>query len=213
MIARTVLFYLASYGIMNAAAFAVLMLLPAKPPPPWDRSARVSASASAETLDDLAGAGIRHLGLGLAMTVACFSLIGLPLTVGFFGKFYLIQAAWRGEFFWLIVIMMINAAISAGYYLRIIATMFLRPETSSALDELRPAPALARFHSYPLTIAIALSCGMTLVLGTLFPATELLNTRAMGAATIDTDMGAAPNAAMMEQNPAPAKIAASSRGR
>ena len=85
-----VLFYLAAYGIMNAGAFGVLMLLPARSP------AHAQAPAtSAETFEDLAGQGRRHLALGLAMAVCCFSLVGLPLTVGFFGKFYLLAPAFR----------------------------------------------------------------------------------------------------------------------
>ena len=61
------------------------------------------------------------------MAVSCFSLIGLPLTVGFFGKLYLIRPALDGRFYWLVVVTVVNAAISAAYYLRIVATMFLRP--------------------------------------------------------------------------------------
>ena len=83
-----VLFYLASYGIMNVAAFGVLMLLPSRSNKP---------ATSAETFDDIAGAGRRHPALGLAMAVACFSLTGLPLTIGFFGKFKVADAAlWWG---------------------------------------------------------------------------------------------------------------------
>src|SRR5207248_6233580 len=82
-----VLFYLAAYGIMNAAAFGVLMLLPAR------GEDRAAPATSAETFEDLAGTGRDHPALGLAMAVACFSLIGLPLTVGFFGKFYLVRPA------------------------------------------------------------------------------------------------------------------------
>src|SRR5688572_31995573 len=124
-----VLFYPAAYGIMNAAAFGVLMLLPARPAPFGPH--RPLPATSAETFEDLAGTGRRHVGLGLAMAVSCFSLIGLPLTVGFWGKLMLIRPALqsgRPMMTWLVVITMINAAISAAYYLRIVGTMFLRPE-------------------------------------------------------------------------------------
>jgi formate hydrogenlyase subunit 3/multisubunit Na+/H+ antiporter MnhD subunit len=88
-------------------------------------------ATTAETYEDLAGVGRKRLGLGLAMAVCCFSLIGLPLTIGFFGKLYLLQPVFRigtSKMNWLGVITVVNAAIGAAYYLRIIATMFLRPE-------------------------------------------------------------------------------------
>ena len=117
-----VLFYLAAYGIMNAGAFGVLMLLPAAPRELVRRGPRPPPATSAETFEDLAGQGRAHPVLGLAMAVCCFSLIGLPLTVGFFGKLYLITpGAATPKLYWLVVITMINAAISAAYYLRIVA--------------------------------------------------------------------------------------------
>src|SRR6202034_1059131 len=115
-----ILFYLGAYGLMNVVAFGVLILLPARSP---------QQAASAETFDDLAGMGREHTLLGLAMAGACFILIGLPLTVGFFGKLYLILPAWKANLTWLVVLLVINAAISAGYYLRIVGSLFLASET------------------------------------------------------------------------------------
>jgi NADH-quinone oxidoreductase subunit N len=180
---QAVLFYLAAYGVMNAAAFGVLMLLPPKPRPAWDRR---PSTGSAETFEDIAGAGIQHVGLGLAMAVACFSLIGIPLTVGFFGKFYLIQAAWRGGSTWLVILMMINAAISAGYYLRIVATMFLRPEPVGGIDgSIEERPVLPRYRPLPILTCVVVSSAATLLLGTVWPATEALHTRASAGTMID----------------------------
>ena len=159
-----VLFYLAAYGIMNAGAFGVLMLLPSRDNKP---------ATSAETFEDIAGTGRKHVGLGLAMAVACFSLIGLPLTVGFFGKFYLIQPALRGSNYWLVVLTMINAAISAGYYLRIVGTMFLRAEPAPRAGAANVAPIEIR--SLPVSMAIALSVVGTLLFGTILPATKGLS--------------------------------------
>src|SRR5262249_43612120 len=126
-----VLFYLAAYGIMNAGAFGVLMLLPARPGRSWSgRVTPTPPATTAETFEDLAGQGRAHPALGLAMAACCFSLIGLPLTVGFFGKLYLIRPALHAELYGLVVLTMINAAISAAYYLRIVGTMFLRSDGS-----------------------------------------------------------------------------------
>ena len=184
-----VLFYLAAYGVMNAGAFAVLMMLPSRQP---------RAATSAETLEDLAGQGRRHPGLGLAMAICCFSLIGLPLTVGFLGKVYLIRPALDGHFYWLAILMVANAAVSAAYYLRIIAAMFLRPDPALVITEagqtVPPADACGPvcMKTVPLILAVVLSAGGALVLGTLLPATYLVTSRAQRAVYLDR---AAPNVA------------------
>jgi formate hydrogenlyase subunit 3/multisubunit Na+/H+ antiporter MnhD subunit len=59
--------------------------------------------------------------------VACFSLTGIPLTVGFFAKLYLIGPALQSHLYGLAILLVINAAISAGYYLWIVGSMFVRP--------------------------------------------------------------------------------------
>ncbi|MEZ0263143.1 MAG: NADH-quinone oxidoreductase subunit N [Phycisphaerae bacterium] len=121
-----VLFYLAAYGVMNVGAFGVLMLLPGR-----------DGKNSAETFEDIAGHGRRHVPLALAMSICCFSLIGLPLTVGFIGKVMLIKPALGAAtgggaastaMTWLVVITVVNAAVSAAYYLKIVAHLFLRGE-------------------------------------------------------------------------------------
>jgi NADH-quinone oxidoreductase subunit N len=195
-----VLFYLAAYGIMNIGPLGVLMLLPSR------RSAhsRNAASdqppptgASAETYDDIAGQGYSHIGLGLAMAVCCFSLTGIPITVGFLGKYFLVQPAWAiahatsrqwvsSHMGWLVVILMINAAVSAGYYLRIVAAMFLRPADSNAPSSSQPG-----LFSLPAAFAVALSVAGTLACGLYLPAANALSTRAQIATQIrDNDQPA-----------------------
>lgn len=156
----SVLFYIAAYGIMNAAAFGVLMLLPSRTPAP---------ATTAETYDDLAGAGRNYPLLGLAMTIGCLSLIGIPTTVGFFGKFYLLRPAMQSgdsALIWLAALTMINAAISTGYYLKIVAAMWLKPEadTYEAVAE----------SSFPVQAAVLLSTVATLALGIVLPLTSTL---------------------------------------
>lgn len=166
-----VIFYLTAYGIMNAAAFGVLMLLPARDGRP---------GTSAETFEDIAGQGRRHVGLGLCMAVACFSLIGIPLTVGFWGKVFLIKPAFAGGNNWLVIIVMVNAAISAAYYLRIVATMFLRDPVMDAV-----APAGDAKFPFPIAAAIGLSVTGTLLLGTVLPVTQVFTSSTHIAARID----------------------------
>jgi NADH-quinone oxidoreductase subunit N len=65
------------------------------------------------------------------------SLAGIPGTVGFIGKFQLIHALVNGGYTWLAVVLVIGSMISLGYYLRVIATMWMSPATSA------PAPSPA----------------------------------------------------------------------
>src|SRR5262249_55507719 len=116
-----VLFYLAAYGAMTVGAFAVLAYLSTPQRP-------------VETVDDLAGLSKSHPGTALFMALFLFSLIGIPLTAGVLGQFYLFframavrapeQAAWW--FRVLAFLGVVNAAIAAWYYLRIVAVMYLR---------------------------------------------------------------------------------------
>jgi len=202
---RGVLFYLAAYGIMNVAAFGVLILLPARQAVTNFGAAYVGAAGpvpgapvatSAESFEDLAGTGRDHPALGLAMAVACFSLIGLPLTVGFFGKLFLIKPALDARMYWLVVITMANAAISAAYYLRIVGTMFLRPEPAGAVTTAGSASLQsvgggvyraggARGWGGPVLLSVVLSVIATLVLGIVLPATNRLATGTRAATVVE----------------------------
>ncbi|HEX4053186.1 MAG TPA: NADH-quinone oxidoreductase subunit N [Tepidisphaeraceae bacterium] len=171
-----ILFYLTAYGLMNVAAFGVLILLPGRLNQPF---------TSAETFDDIAGAGREHTLLGLAMAVSCFSLIGIPLTIGFFGKFFLILPAWKANLTWLVVILVINAAVSAGYYLRIVGSMFLSTETPGPRFRQQPASDKPVHHPMPVLVSVGISMAAVLWFGIVFPATSRLVTRAATAAHIE----------------------------
>jgi NADH-quinone oxidoreductase subunit N len=171
-----VLFYLTAYGVMNVAAFGVLILLPGRSNQP---------ATSAETFDDLAGLGREHTLLGLAMAVSCFSLIGLPLTIGFFGKLVLILPAWKANLTWLVVILVVNAAISAGYYLRIVGALFLGSETPGPKFQQQPRPQTPIHHPLPVLVAVGVSMVAVLWLGTVWPATTRLLNRTAVAAQIE----------------------------
>lgn len=111
-----VLFYLTAYAAMTLGAFGVLAYLN-------------STGVRVERVDDLAGLAKTHPGLALVMAVFLFSLIGLPLTIGFAGKFALFFGALTvpEHLFWVLALIgAINAAIGAYYYLRIIGVMYLR---------------------------------------------------------------------------------------
>ena len=183
---RGVLFYLTAYGLMNAGAFGVLMLLPSREPP---QSGDIAHGTTAETFEDLAGTGRRHVGLGLAMAVCCFSLTGLPLTIGFFGKALLILPALDAKLLGLVIIMVVNAAISAGYYLRIIGTMFLRTDPaadSAGQPEIAPVAMPRRLLPVPIVAAVVLSVIATLLLGVVPPVIQALSTRTSQAVQLES---------------------------
>src|SRR5947199_10366141 len=117
-----------------------------------------TASRRAERVDDLAGLGRSHPGLALLMALFLFSLIGLPLTAGFMGKFLLFfgalvhPTAEGGRLFQsLALIGAVNAAIGAYYYLRIVGVMYLR----GALRP--PAPTRSRAGLVTLWVCAALT--------------------------------------------------------
>ncbi|MGD9127158.1 MAG: NADH-quinone oxidoreductase subunit N [Planctomycetia bacterium] len=105
------LFYITVYLFMNLGAFAFV--------------AFVRNAAGDEEIDTLAGL-IRHsTGLAVVLAIVLFSLIGLPPFAGFAAKFVAFAAVWDGGLIWLVVIGVLNTALSLFYYLRIVKTMML----------------------------------------------------------------------------------------
>ncbi len=119
-----VLFYLAVYSIMNFGAFAVVSL------------------RDETSLSDFEGLAERNPGLAALMTVFMASLIGLPLTAGFFGKFYLFKSAIDAELYWLAALGLLSSAVAAFYYLRVIVAMYMRPSPEGATPLAVPAPTV-----------------------------------------------------------------------
>jgi NADH-quinone oxidoreductase subunit N len=106
------LFYLVAYTVMNVGAFGVLL-------------AMARRGESGEQLSDLAGVGLRHPGLGLAMTVFMLSLAGMPPTAGFIGKVYLFTAAVDAGWVALAIAGVLNSLVSVYYYLGVLVRMFM----------------------------------------------------------------------------------------
>jgi NADH-quinone oxidoreductase subunit N len=192
-----VLFYLAAYGIMNAGVFGVLMMLPSRRRvTDEDGNVRRLPATSAETYDDIAGTGRRYPMLAAAMAVCCISLIGIPLTVGFLGKLYILWPAvtlagdpavsdsGKLAMWWLVGLTVLNAAIGAAYYLRIISSMVLNPspEQEDAEAEGRAyIPPPPPRQATPFVIATSLSVAGVLLFGLAIPAINVLNSRAQAA--------------------------------
>ena len=112
--AAAVLFYLVAYGLSTLAAFGVMISL--------ERDGE-----EAQTYDDIAGIVRTHPALGAVMLLSVLSLLGLPPLVGFLGKIYLFGSAVQQGYVGLVVIAVLNSAVSAAYYLRIAAACFFAP--------------------------------------------------------------------------------------
>ena len=84
----------------------------------------------------------------------------------------------EGESHWLVVILVINAAVSAGYYLRIVGSMFLSTETPGPRFRQQPASDKPVHHPMPVLVSVGISMAAVLWFGIVFPATLRLATRA-----------------------------------
>src|SRR5579885_1096248 len=109
---RAMLFYLFAYYVMDAGAFLVVMI--------------VANNTGREDIGAYRGLAWRGgIVPAVALSIFLLSLTGIPLTVGFIGKFYLFAAVIRGQFYVLAVVGVINSVVSLYYYMRPIKTMFL----------------------------------------------------------------------------------------
>jgi NADH-quinone oxidoreductase subunit N len=138
-----VLFYLATYGLMTIGVFALL------------RGAG-SGNQPLTTRDDLCGLSRVHPTTALLLAVCLLSLTGLPPTAGFLGKLNLFWAAWAegtrvGHA--LAMLLALNAAIAAWYYLRLIALMFLDAGPATSESARRPMEPVAWMAGAVCTIA------------------------------------------------------------
>ena len=115
----SLVYYLIAYSVTTMGAFAVVCFVGSK-----DRE-RLH-------VDDWAGLAAEHPGAALAMTVCLLSLGGMPPTGGFFGKFYVFKSAmdvYGGQLLWVVLVGVMNSAISIYYYLRIVTAMYFRDPT------------------------------------------------------------------------------------
>ena len=155
------MFYLAAYAFMNVGAFACVSYLG-------------GVRERFQSIDDFKGLG-RQQPLAAAMfSIFLFSLIGVPLTGGFFGKFYIFKAALESRLIWLTVLGLLNSAVAAYYYLRILVMMYMH-EPGDAARASEPMSPTAR-------IALILPALGTLLLG-IFP-TWLLEFAGKSAALV-----------------------------
>jgi len=139
------MFYTASYAAMNVGAFAVISHIGGK-------------GERYVTLEDYEGLGRRSPLLAATLTIFLLSLIGIPITGGFFAKFYVFSAALQANLVGLVIIGVLNSAVASYYYLRLIVVMYMR----EAREEVPVSPI-----PFGLGAALAISLVATIYLGVL----------------------------------------------
>jgi NADH-quinone oxidoreductase subunit N len=145
------IFYLAAYALMQIGSFAVVTHLARK-------------GEKYVNIEDLAGLGWKQPATAGLFTIFLLSLIGIPLTGGFFGKFYIFKAALDSHLVWLAILGLLNSAVAAYYYLRVLVVMYMKEpgESTESLQPLAPGVSVTLW-------ACALG---TLILG-IFPSAVL----------------------------------------
>jgi NADH-quinone oxidoreductase subunit N len=113
-----VIFYLLTYAVMNLGAFAVVQLI-------------ARAGDRRTEVEDYNGIGFQSPWLAFCLSLFLLSLLGMPPTAGFMGKVMVFRAALDEGYNLLVVIGVLNTAISAYYYLRLIIVMFFRERTTA----------------------------------------------------------------------------------
>ncbi len=127
--ASGVIFYLLSYSLMTLGCFALVSMLEKN-------------ENSLVNIDDLAGLGKRHPLLAACLSLFLLSLAGIPPLVGFFGKFYIFNAAIGEGLLWLALWGVMNSVISVYYYLRPIVLMYMREGTAEIAERRLVATAV-----------------------------------------------------------------------
>jgi NADH-quinone oxidoreductase subunit N len=151
VLSSSILYYLLAYTFMNIGAFAVVMA--------------IGRNGEERTdIESYAGLGTRQPFLALCMSIFLLSLAGVPPLAGFMGKFYVFSAAVKAEYYWLAIIGVLNSAVAAFYYLRIIMYMYFR----------EPAAATVEYDAQPQYSVVMLICIWALFHAGIFPRTFLL---------------------------------------
>ncbi|CAN5486929.1 NADH-quinone oxidoreductase subunit N [soil metagenome] len=157
-------FYTAAYAAMNVGAFAVITQVG-------------GFNETLRTLDDYRGLATRRPVLSGVFAFFLLSLIGIPFTGGFFGKFYVFSAAIGSGHIWLAVIGLINSGVACFYYLRLLATIYAKP-TAEASEVAQATPV-----SVPAIVGLTLATVATLVLG-IMPGNTLWLAQYAGTSTM-----------------------------
>lgn len=145
--AGAIAFYLLTYGFATLGAFAIVTMVR-------------RAGGEANHLDAWRGLGKRNPLVAGIMTLLFLSFAGIPPTAGFIGKLTVFEAAWAGGYGWLVLVAVIMSVVAAGFYLKVIVTMWFR-------DEIEEEAAEVVDPSIGTWVVIVVSVAATLLLGIL----------------------------------------------
>jgi len=162
---RALLYYLIPYSAMSIGSFAVV-------------AARERELGVPVTLDNLGGFLWERPFLGVSMWVFLLGLMGMPLTGGLVGKFYVFSAAYESGWWWLVVAGVIGTAISLYYYLRVLLAMWTRPDPA-----LRPVVAGGSPPRDPLLVS-AVFAALGVTIGSFFFVQPLIDLARDAAASL-----------------------------
>ncbi len=126
MAVQAVTFYMAAYTITTLGAFGVISVLSHK-------------EGDADRLEDFQGLFFQYPWLGGIFTAMLLSLAGIPLTVGFMGKFFIVAAGLHSALWWLVITLLVTSGVSLFYYLRIVVVLFNRPEEGQTISLRQPS--------------------------------------------------------------------------
>ncbi len=140
-------FYTAAYAAMNVGAVIVVTQVG-------------GYNEKLRTIDDYQGLATRQPVLAALLAFFLLSLIGIPFTGGFFGKFYVFASALKAGHVWLAVIGLLNSGVACFYYLRLLACAYAKPEETTDGSIKDPSRSES---AHPISAAAALALLLTTV--------------------------------------------------
>ncbi len=143
--ASSIMLFLLAYTITNLGAFAAIIAF--------------SNQVGSDEIEDYAGLSARSPALALGFTMCLFSLIGIPPLAGFFGKFYVFAEGYNNGLGWLVVIALLNSAVSMYYYLRVVKVMYVNPAKDESPVKVSPSLGTALAFTAFGVIAIGVFIG------------------------------------------------------
>ncbi len=149
----SLMYYLVAYLFMNLGAFAAVVYFG-------------NLTGGREEVADYAGLVRKRPALTLIFSIMLLSLAGIPITAGFFGKFFLFQAVAQAgsQYLWVVIVALINSTISLYYYLNIIRLMVI-VEPSDAVEKMPEEEPQGAFQFSPISMVLTFCLFGTLVLG------------------------------------------------
>ena len=153
---QAIVFYSLAYSVATISAFGVLLLVAQQ------RSTQTITSEGVltENFDSFNGLARKNPLLGFTMAVSMLSLAGIPLTAGFWGKFYMFSTAVERGQIWLLVIAVLMSAVGIYYYFRVIIAMYFRDGATETIP-------VAPFYQYVLLGATIITIGLGIAPGLL----------------------------------------------